>query len=370
MPKTKKQLKKPNSNKKLVLNNKKLVLNNNKTKSKLTKKVKLPYVFFDNFKSLKGKIEKYNGSIPTMFKDIKKRMKYHSNEGIKNELTDLHKGQRKLMVMELDFINYIWDEIVKNKLEDKIIFVYVGAAPSNHTTLLADLFPNWKFVLYDPREMHPALDNYKNIEINIKFFMDEDCERFKKDGYRVLLVSDIRDMTVAKNEDFNKREGIIFNDMKMQMDWVKIIKPLASSLKFRLPYTEGKTNYFDGKCKIQCWAPKQSTEGRLFVPQNYKMTTYNNKEHEEKSFYFNNVIRKNYHPHKGNCYQHNYDSAREYIIVKEFVEKVLGMKNKPEYVKQNRICKMLKDINKCVRLQKSIIPLLPVNTDLIKYNLK
>ena len=341
-------------------------------KNKKTKKTykKNERIFFDNFKSLKGKIPKHKGPLPTKFIEIKNRMKYYSNNKLKNELENLHKGQRKLMVMELDFINYIWPKISKNKLEDKIIFVYVGAAPSNHTTLLADLFPKWKFILYDPRDMHPALNNYKNIEIHNKFFTDADCERFKKDANHILFVSDIRDMTVSKNNaNTEKREQLIFNDMKMQMDWVKKIKPLASSLKFRLPYDNGNTKYFDGELKLQCWAPKQSTEGRLFVPQNHKMTTYDNKVHEEKSFYFNNVVRKSYHPHNGFCYQHNYDSTREYVIVREFIEKVFKMDKQKESVKQARICKMLRDINKCVRLKGSIIPTIKKDEDIKKYNL-
>lgn len=326
-------------------------------------------IFFDNFKSLKGKIPRYDGIIPTKYTDIKETMAYISENKFKDELENLHKGQRKLMVMELDFINYIWSDIVKNGLENDMLFVYVGAAPSYHTTLLAELFPKWKFILYDPRDMLPALSNYDNIEIHNKFFTDDDCKRFKKDANRVLFVSDVRDQTFTTYENDTKREHLVFNDMLMQMDWVKLIKPLASSLKFRLPYNNGKTTYLNGELKIQCWAPKQSTEARLFVPQNFKLVKYSNKEHEEKASYFNNVIRKSYHPHDGECYQHNYDSTREYHIVKEFIENALGMKNSSEKDKQTRICKMLTDINKCVRLKKSVIPVIKKDEDIKKYKL-
>jgi hypothetical protein len=333
-------------------------------------------IFFDEFKSLKGKIPKYAGKkIPTKFTDIRGKMEYHSNPGIKEELKNLHKGQRKLMVMELDFINYCWPEIVKRGIEDKVVFVYVGAAPSNHTTLLADLFPKWKFILYDPRPMHPAVKKYKNIEERIQFFMDEDCDEFAKIADRVLFVSDIRDMTVAKDETNNKhlRENLIFNDMKMQMDWVKKINPVASSLKFRLPYQPGTTSYLDGELKLQCWAPKESTEGRLFVPHpkngKFKMKKYDNTTHEQRSFYFNNKIRKSFFPHNSICYQHNYDSAREYIINREFVEKVLGFKSASEDKIQNRVFKMMKDINYCVRLPKSVLPILSPHANKVKYNL-
>ena len=352
----------------------------NKTKKQKFKKrvktFKSGKIFFDDFKSLKGKIPKYAGKvIPTKFTDIRGKMEYHSNYKIKEETRNLHKGQRKLMVMELDFINYCWPEIVKRGIEDKVVFVYVGAAPSNHTTLLADLFPKWKFILYDPRSMHPAVKKYKNIEERIQFFMDEDCDEFTKIADRVLFVSDIRDMTTSKNNNNGKREDLIFNDMKMQMDWVKKINPVASSLKFRLPYTPGTTNYLDGVLKLQCWSPKESAEGRLFVPHSkngkYKMKKYDNTTHEQRAFYFNNKVRKSFFPHNSICYQHNYDSAREYIINREFVEKVLGYKkqNKSEEVIQNRIFKMMKDINYCVRIPGSVLPILSPHANKVKYNL-
>lgn len=356
---------------------------NNKINKKHTKKINksrkyvhpklVNKIFFDNFKSLNGKIPVYNGKIPTKFNEIKKREKYFAKNTLNLELSSLHKGQRKLCLMELDFINYYWPEIVKRKITDKVIVLYVGAAPSHHTTLLADLFPNWEFILVDPRSYwEKDLYKYKNVKVIQDFFKDEDCLKYKQYADRLLFISDIRDMMVTTHQN-NVRNDIVLEDMKFQMNWVKKINPLGSSLKFRLPYAAGKTNYLDGTLKIQCWAPKSSTEGRLYVSQKptngkWKMKSYDNTEHEERAFYFNNNIRKYYFHHNGYCHQHNYDSAYEYLILKEFCEKVLKLKNNK--LIQSKICELMRKINKAVRVVGSIVPIIPKDTDTKKYNIK
>lgn len=38
----------------------------------------------------------------------------------------------------------------------------------------------------------------------------------------------------------------IMNDMADQKRWVTLMKPSMAMLKFRLPWTKGKTSYFSG----------------------------------------------------------------------------------------------------------------------------
>jgi hypothetical protein len=340
-------------------------------KKNKTKKQKGHKVFFDDFTSLKGKIPKYTGkSVPTKFNEIRGNRDYVNDKNLKNELLNCHKGQRKLMLMELDFINHFWPEITKRKLEDNITFLYVGSAPGHHLTKIIELFSKWKFIFYDPRKHENKLRKYKNVKIFTKFFTDDDCKKYANQN-NVLFISDIRNMEAPKKyfESKNIYEEEIFEDMRMQMEWVKIIKPIGSSLKFRLPYAPGNTKYLNGELKLQCWAPQQSTEGRLFVPHNFKMINYDNAVYDKRANYFNRVIRRSFFNHNNNCYQHNYDSVREYIILKNFVENVLNFKNESNIIIENKICGLMKQINNCVSVSKSKLPILPPHYDKIKHNL-
>jgi len=142
----------------------------------------------------------------------------------------IHWGQRKLLLSEIEFLTLYGD------LSSTV--VYAGAAPGSHITKLSDMFPDLKFILYDPNDFDPKLKSpkyEKKIEIVQKYFLDETAKKFENDG--VLFISDIRTANwhKMKEEDVQER---VREDNKWMKDWVLLMKPKKAMLKFKVPYPE------------------------------------------------------------------------------------------------------------------------------------
>ena len=171
----------------------------------------------------------------------------------------IHMGQRKLCLTVLQFITIYWDPITKP------VVVYAGAAPGININIIADLYPNTEFHLYDPADF--KVKPRSNIHLYQQYFTDTEAREWAIKKIPLLFISDIRtaDYTQAKNLDEN--EDQISGDMDAQMRWYNIIKPISAQLKFRLPYTGGSrplsVDYLDGIIYKQPWAPQTSTETRL-----------------------------------------------------------------------------------------------------------
>eukprot|EP01111_Echinosteliopsis_oligospora_P018771 TRINITY_DN8796_c0_g1_i1.p1 TRINITY_DN8796_c0_g1~~TRINITY_DN8796_c0_g1_i1.p1 ORF type:complete len:166 (-),score=24.40 TRINITY_DN8796_c0_g1_i1:114-611(-) len=125
-------------------------------------------------------------------------------------------------------------------------------------------------------------------------------------------------------------ESFIRTDMEAQIRWHKMMKPKASMLKFRLPYSAGETEYLDGDIFFQVWAGRTSTESRLVVTDpEPKMKTYDHTHYGEIMFHFNTVTRTIYWPHNvvGQGLNHCYYCAAEIYILQNYLRKI---KNTPE----------------------------------------
>lgn len=201
-------------------------------------------------------------------------------------------GQLKLFLSELSFLSKM-----KAESNKKFKILYIGAADGYHTGLLADMFPDYTFDLWDPRDFSIKEEDHKNIKIFQKYFTDEETENYKKKNKDILIICDIRTLSIkfAKSEEdlkrrINKMDEIINEDLNFQKNWVIKINPYASLLKFRLPYNSGKTEYFDAKIYLQHFGPK-STETRMLVKNIDNFTLYDNVEYDEKMAYYNNHIR-------------------------------------------------------------------------------
>jgi hypothetical protein len=188
----------------------------------------------------------------------------------------IHWGQLKLMLSEIQFLSEY------GHLSNTI--VYAGSAPGTHIKFLSKMFPKHKFILWDPR----AFDvSGPMIETHEEFFTDEVAQTYA--GKDVLFVSDIR---TGDSEDVKCNfEGRVSIDMEWQMTWHKIIRPSMGMYKFRLPYESGKTSYMDGVLQLQVFAPISTTELRLIVPQDMKLTMYDNDTVEEQMYHFNSFVR-------------------------------------------------------------------------------
>lgn len=214
------------------------------------------------------------------YNQLTEKTKYHNN----TENCSNHYGQLKLLMSEIHFLSKYY--------KDGMTILYIGAAEGYHIKKLTELFPTAKFDLWDPGKF--VIKNSKNIKIFNKFFLDKHTKLYKKNGKKILFISDIRNIPREKTtyEKYKKMNEHIIEDMKNQLKWVQIIKPAAISLKFRLSYKD-KMEYIVGDIWLQSYSPG-STEMRLFADSKYNYTKYieyDGVDIDEKLAYFNTVIR-------------------------------------------------------------------------------
>lgn len=208
--------------------------------------------------------------------------------------TNVHIGQRKLLLSEIQLLTKWY-----KKYSVHPIVLYVGAAPGTHLLTLSSMFPSAYFVLYDGARFDQALYRYPNIfELHggRDGFVDTQTihkikERFKNFD-NLILISDIR----LGSEDRNAFETGVTEDMRSQLDWMKILKPKMSLLKFRMSYhmKHGeKLKYNKGTLLYQVWPKGTSGEARLLAEQQDvgKIVDYDFKEYEETMFFHNKYER-------------------------------------------------------------------------------
>jgi hypothetical protein len=205
-------------------------------------------------------------------------------------------GQLKLFTSELSFLNRYWDTVA---VPDPQV-VYVGAAPGNHIYFLSRMFPQIKFHLYDKQPFEVRLSNLPNIVINQRYFEQVDIDMFKNRN-DVFFISDIRNTKYTKDDNSEETERanteIINDDMNLQMNWVKEIKPVKALIKFLLPYvykwtTDKYMTYMDGDIFKQPWAGQTSTECRMVPDLSLTPRNWNYEVYQSMMFYQNNVIRE------------------------------------------------------------------------------
>ena len=91
--------------------------------------------------------------------DIPYKLQY--TEDIVRYRTNLHHGQRKLFLNELQFLT----KYLKHHTEPAYV-IYAGAAPCNHMNYLSTLFPNIKFILVDPSPFEIFFQNPEYTHLN------------------------------------------------------------------------------------------------------------------------------------------------------------------------------------------------------------
>lgn len=204
--------------------------------------------------------------------DIQSNLLYFPNE--RTITPNLHIGQRKLFLSELEFLTIYFTQ---NSQVNPIV-LYVGAAPSNHTYYLSQLFPNVKFILVDSMTFHlfigkrgnshrkkpnklivhlktgntPYNGNVKNMdsdivqyitESNARIFIIEDIFTdelaYLLKPLNCLFISDIR--TRHKSAMYPLECDVVLN-LAQQYIWVNILNPPFYMLKFRQPFYTDKIN--------------------------------------------------------------------------------------------------------------------------------
>lgn len=210
------------------------------------------------------------------------------------KISNVHYGQLKLFLTTLFFLT----KHVKKEHDTPTILI-VGAGGSGGSTnnkLIADMFPTYKFVYYDPQGF--GFVEQHNIKLYEEFFTDETCKLYKNlnDLY---FMSDIR--TVGNQEygteEYNKdKEENVEENLRMQERWHENLSPVASSLKFRMTFDLYDNNltykYLDGEIMLQPYAGTKSTETRLIVIGSNKKKVYEAQKYRDQTFYHNVITRR------------------------------------------------------------------------------
>ena len=249
--------------------------------------------------------------------------------------TNVHIGQRKLLMSEIQLLTEHYEKYPKIHPT----MMYVGAAPGSHLTLLSLMFPQVYFILYDGAKFDPELKKYPRVfqvhEGEDGFVTTEKIKKLKDNinTKNLIFVSDIR----LGDDDKEKFEQGVSRDMLLQQEWVQILKPLSSLLKFRMSYhmkAGDKLKYMKGKIFYQVWPKPQSGETRLLVERKdvNNIVEYDFTDYEQTMFFHNKTERpycygvdnkfKKYILKKNNPYCSCYDCMSELSILDRFAKLV------------------------------------------------
>lgn len=222
----------------------------------------------------------------------------------------VHVGQRKLLIAEVQFMT-------QHASKSKTV-VYIGAAGGWHIPALCELFPEHRFLLYDPAPFAKTLLDYMKKNPKRVAVYNELFPPREKDGRAArdlaaatsgsegfLLISDIRRRDASESHPTN---ADVYADMTLQSDICREMNPKAAHLKCRLPYLDPEAvppepdidvRIPKGDIYFQAWAPHKSTETRLVIVPPYndtEMMTLSARWYESALFYHNMVCRyRSYH---------------------------------------------------------------------------
>ena len=311
--------------------------------------------------------------------DLKHRLPYKNDTQLLKP--QFHNGQRKLFLSEVQFLTNTTAKYC----------IYAGAAPGNKTHYLSTLFPHIKFILIDPNKFNLILPNkkshrkYKHKDIvhlksgygtlsnEVHIPTNEYVSFIKSSGYKIFIIEDfmndeyanlfkslnhtfISDIRSNINADtINPTDLDILWNMSMMFNWIYILRPEVSMLKFRQIYYNEKINLNSNKeldtskkygidflddykrkriimpaaeFYLQAWAGKTSSELRMVIQRkditNFK--EYSSSDIDDALFYFNNVNRGlTYHTNKNSSKKYNFchcnDCALENNIWENYIKK-------------------------------------------------
>ena len=223
-------------------------------------------------------------------------------------------GQRKLLISAIVFLLYYGNE--SNKV------VYVGSSGGNYFNYLAELFPSHTFDIYDSRI---ANISHPKVKVVAQKFDEQIAQSYY--GQNVIFMSDIRSQCEYDVNQLNANvEQSVMNDMTLQKQWVYIMQPIVSWLRFRLPYSPGKTSYLKGQLYKQPWTSASSSENRLVALPPYEDVDYDNTWHSDAMYYHNQIERYHYYNNDLKCDEydcqgldHCYDCSAEIFILTSYL---------------------------------------------------
>jgi hypothetical protein len=260
--------------------------------------------------------------VPIYVQDIEGTLPYNAQSHIAKG--SMHFGQRKLFLSELQFFTRIFAT-----RHDEATIVYAGSAPGIHLAYLGDLYPNLHWILVDPNPFILRRDvrTHPKWRVINGLFTDALAHELatQLQGRTVIFISDIRTNVHGGESPYDL--DILWNKA-MQYNWMMVMKPRYSLLKFRHPfyqemdlknyethyqrepyksafelarrngldfkanYDKKQLVYLAGEVYLQVWPGQASSEARLFVDyERDKHALQLHEDTETKFFYYNNIQR-------------------------------------------------------------------------------
>jgi len=244
---------------------------------------------------------KFDPDIHATLRFSARKLNYFSRQ---TDKTQQNWGQMKLFMCLLEFLTLFY----KESKHPNPKLVYVGAAPGQGITLIADMFPKFEFHLYDSQPFDAKLIEKSKmsgskITIYQRYFEDADVQEFAGQE-SVFFMSDIRSLgyNVETNLVTKAGEELVWGDMQLQESWVEAIKPEWAQLKFRPPYYDEITKkmfngesfeYLSGLIFYQSFVKPSSSETRLVINgKRLAKMSYNFKDYEKIIMYHNTIVRE------------------------------------------------------------------------------
>jgi len=279
----------------------------------------------------------------------------------------IHTEQLKLLLADIDFL--------VNKLNPKRYYkthiIYIGAAKSLHLKQLIMMFPDIKFELIDSTKFDKDLLDFVKDNTNINVINKVFDVNIANDYHNRLIVEQKKSVlficNIRRNRGFdNIAELELHNDNIKQEEWISILKPDWTLIRFRIPRLNnidqtniisdnGDYKYLSGDIIIQCFATQSSTETCMIIKKNAKRKNYNLDEYEGKLHYHNRISRSQYYEHEFNVkgFDHCYDCTNMFMILQSYKNKFIKSKSTAAYAGKT-IEKIVNDIYHNLKLQHRI----------------
>jgi hypothetical protein len=157
------------------------------------------------------------------------------------------------------------------------------------------MFPKFIFTLVDPQPSMIEVGDYDKIFVIQECMTEGLSESYRLHKDNILFISDVRvGADKTRKETTQEMQRRIHNDMIAQQKWLRIMNPVSSMLKFRLPWDLDQkkiTEYLGGKIHFPVFGKRLTHEARLVVERGAGPTRYDNGLYEGQMACFNQLLR-------------------------------------------------------------------------------
>lgn len=286
--------------------------------------------------------------------------KSQGSPGAYSTAANVHDGQRKLMVSEIEFFTQVHVSRLEARGEaertaappraallPRLLCVYAGACPCLYLDHLMEMFPCVSWVLIDPEFGTPRhkdrLTHWDPARVSVYAELCTDDVavaisdwvhgKHRKHPIHAKLHA-LRSQTDVHCDDLVFISDIRSNacdehsiacDMDDQSRWFRLMGASAALLKFRLPFCPpggGRCEqryesrvYLDGLLYLPVWGCPSTTECRLYVTKGCASKVYCPRSHERRMAGFESSDRPK-HYRVGRHTFTSWDTAAEWLVLR------------------------------------------------------